>query len=105
MNIFEDMLKIFHYLTGVKTKRVITASQFGKLSKYSGMTNEKITKNDYHLIFIKIMRTSFNPTQMDFEGFIQALEYIVKEIHGYDKDTKYEAIRAQVSAIVAEMES
>jgi hypothetical protein len=66
MNIFEDMLKIFHHLTGIKTKRVITASQFGKLSRFAGMTNEKITKNDYHLIFIKIMRTSFNPTQMDF---------------------------------------
>lgn len=66
MNIFEDILKIFHNLTGIKTKRTITASQFNKLSRFSGMTNEKITRNDYHLIFIKIMRTSFNPTQMDF---------------------------------------
>ena len=73
MSIFEEMLKIFHTLTGIKTKRTITASQFTKLSRYSGMTNEKITKNDYHLVFIKIMRTSFNPTQMDFEGLIAAL--------------------------------
>jgi hypothetical protein len=49
----------------------------------SGMTNEKITKNDYHLIFIKIMRGRFNQNQMEFEDFINALEYIVKEIVGY----------------------
>ncbi|MBS1890054.1 MAG: hypothetical protein JST59_02075 [Actinobacteria bacterium] len=103
MNIFEDMLKIFHHLTGIKTKRVITASQFGKLSRFAGMTNERITKNDYHLIFIKIMRTSFNPTQMDFEGLIHALEYIVKEIHGYTVDTKYAVLRDQVTRIVSEI--
>lgn len=73
MNIFENMLKIFHHLGGIKTKATLTASQFTKLSKYSGMTNEKLTKNDYHLIFIKIMRNRFNPNAMDFEGYIEAL--------------------------------
>jgi hypothetical protein len=30
------------------------------------MTNDKISKNDYHLIFIKIMRNQFNQNQMEF---------------------------------------
>jgi len=45
---------------------VLTSSQFSKLSKLNGMTNEKITKTDYHLIFIKIMRNKPNPNQMEF---------------------------------------
>ena len=64
------MLKIFHHLGGIKTKATITASQFSKLAKFSGMTDEKVTKNDYHLIFVKIMRNKFNPNAMDFEGLI-----------------------------------
>lgn len=66
MNIFANMLKIFHYLGGVKTKATITASQFSKLAKFQGMTSDKITKNDYHLVFVKIMRNRFNPGAMDF---------------------------------------
>ena len=52
------------------------------------MTNEKITKNDYHLIFIKIMREKFNPNQMEFDAFIEALEYIVSEVVGFTKENK-----------------
>lgn len=52
------------------------------------MTNEKITKNDYHLIFIKIMREKFNPNQMEFDAFIEALEYIVGEVVGFTKENK-----------------
>ena len=73
MNIFANMLKIFHYLGGVKTKATITATQFTKLSKFQGMTDEKLNKNDYHLIFVKIMRTRYNTLAMDFEAFIEAL--------------------------------
>jgi len=40
----------------IRNNWVLTSSQFIKLAKLPGMTNEKITKNDYHLIFIKIMR-------------------------------------------------
>lgn len=83
MDIFTNMLKIFHHVAGFKTKATITASQFSKLAKYSGMTSDKITKNDYHLIFVKIMRTRFNPNAMDFEGMIEALEYIVNQITPY----------------------
>jgi hypothetical protein len=64
------MLKIFHYLGGIKTKATITASQFIKLSKFQGMTDSSVTKNDYHLIFVKIMRNRLNTHSMDFEAMI-----------------------------------
>jgi hypothetical protein len=70
MNIVENMLKVFHSQCSIRSKWVLTSSQFTKLSLLTGMTNEKITKNDYHLIFIKIMREKLNPNQMTFEDFI-----------------------------------
>jgi len=66
MNIIENMLKIFHSYCGVRSKEVLTASQFTKLAGLQGMTSEKVTRNDYHLIFIKIMRGKFNQNQMTF---------------------------------------
>lgn len=77
------MLTIFHSYCGVRSKEVLTSSQFTKLSLLSGMTSEKITRNDYHLIFIKIMRTRFNQNQMNFEDFIDAMEYLVQQLVGY----------------------
>jgi len=73
MNVIENMLRVFHSQCSVRTKCVLTASQFSKLSQFEGMTNERIAKNDYHLIFIKIMRDKFNSNQMTFEDFIDAL--------------------------------
>lgn len=58
------MLKLFHSQCSIRSKWVLTSTQFTKLSQLTGMTSEKITKNDYHLIFIKIMRNKFNPNQM-----------------------------------------
>ena len=81
----ENMLKIFHSQCSIRSKWVLSSSQFTKLAQLTGMTNEKITKNDYHLIFIKIMREKANPNQMEFQDFIQAIEYIVKEVVGYTK--------------------
>jgi len=66
MNIIENMLKVFHSQCSIRTKWVLTSSQFTKLSQLTGMTNQKLTKNDYHLIFIKIMRQKLNPIQMEF---------------------------------------
>jgi mannose/fructose/N-acetylgalactosamine-specific phosphotransferase system component IID len=67
------------------------------------MTNEKITKQDYHLIFIKIMRGKFNQNQMTFEDFIDALEHIVKEIVGYTKENKLEVMRQHVDQLIDQL--
>ena len=57
----------------------------GRLMAIEGLTSQKITKQDYHLVFIKIMREKTNQNQMAFEDFIDAMEYIVQQIVGYTK--------------------
>lgn len=103
MNIIENMLKVFHSQCSLKSKWVLTSSQFIKLSKLPGMTNEKISKNDYHLIFIKIMRNKSNPNQMEFYDFIEAMEYIVKEIVGYSKENKLAVMQDHLDLLVNEL--
>jgi hypothetical protein len=103
MNIVENMLAIFHSYCGVRSKEVLTASQFTKLSLLSGMTSEKVTRNDYHLIFIKIMRTRYNQNQMTFEDFIDAMEYLVKQLVGYTEEDKLEVMQAHIDSLVAQI--
>lgn len=103
MNIIENMLKIFHSQCSIRSKWVLCSSQFIKLSHFQGMTSDKITKNDYHLIFIKIMRDKFNNNQMEFEDFINAMEYIVKEIVGYDVENKLQTMQTFTDSLVAQM--
>lgn len=67
------------------------------------MTNERITKNDYHLVFIKIMRNKPNPGQMEFEDFIEAIEYIIKEVVGYTKQNKLEVMQEHIDYLVGQL--
>jgi hypothetical protein len=87
-NIIEKMLKIFHSQCSVRSKWILSSSQFIKLANFQGVTNQKITRSDYHLIFIKIMRSRLNQNQMSFEDFIDAMEYIASQIVGYTKEDK-----------------
>lgn len=103
MNIIENMLSIFHSYCGVRSKEVLTASQFTKLSLLPGMTSEKITRNDYHLIFIKIMRSRYNQNQMTFEDFIDAMEYLVKQLIGYTEEDKLSVMQAHIDSLVSEI--
>ena len=104
MNMIENMLKIFHSQCSIRSKWVLTASQFTKLANFAGMTSQKVTKNDYHLIFIKIMRDKFNQNQMAFEDFIEAMEYIVNAVLGYDKENKLEVMQGFVDSIIQQIE-
>lgn len=103
MNIIENMLSIFHSYCGVRSKEVLTASQFTKLSLLPGMTSEKITRNDYHLIFIKIMRSRYNQNQMTFEDFIDAMEYLVKQLVGYTEEDKLSVMQGHIDSLVSEI--
>lgn len=67
------------------------------------MTSEKITRNDYHLIFIKIMRNKFNQNQMNFEDFIDAMEYLVQQLVGYTKENKLEAMQHHIDGLVSQL--
>lgn len=103
MNIIENMLNIFHSYCGIRNKEVLTASQFSKLSLLPGMTSEKITRNDYHLIFIKIMRSRFNQNQMNFEDFIDAMEYLVQQLVGYNEENKLEVMQGHIDALASHL--
>ena len=103
MNLIETMLKIFHSKCGVRSNAFLTSSQFTKLAQLDGMTDDKITKNDYHLIFIKIMRERFNSNQMAFEDFIEAMEYIVKQIRGFTKENKQTVMQQHMDYLAAQM--
>jgi hypothetical protein len=87
-NIIENMLKIFHSQCSVRSKWILSSSQFIKLANFQGMTSQKITRNDYHLIFIKVMRLRVNQNQMSFEDFIEGMEYIASQIVGFTKEDK-----------------
>lgn len=103
MNIIENMLSIFHGHCGIRSKEVLTSSQFTKLSLLSGMSSDKITRNDYHLIFIKIMRNRFNQNQMTFEDFIDAMEYIVEKLVGFTKEDKLSVMQSHIDMLMAQM--
>lgn len=64
------------------------------------MTGEKLQKSDYHLVFIKIMREKENPNQMEFEHFIEAMEYIVREVVGYTKENKLHIMQEHMDFLV-----
>ena len=99
----ENMLKIFHSQCSIRSKWILTSSQFTKLANFAGMTSQKITKQDYHLVFIKIMREKTNQNQMAFEDFIDAMEYIVQQIVGYDKDNKLEVMQGHIDHIIDQL--
>ena len=59
----------------------MTASKFSKLSKIAGMTNDKLLKVDYDLIYKKA--TLIQDTGvMNFDIFIEALFIITIKLHG-----------------------
>jgi len=49
------------------------------------------------------MRGKVNCNQMSFEDFIDAMEYIVKQVVGYDKDTKLDVMRYHIDSIIAQL--
>lgn len=49
------------------------------------------------------MRDKFNNNQMEFEDFINAMEYIVKEIVGYDVENKLQTMQTFTDSLVAQM--
>jgi len=94
MEVFTDILKVYGKLSGCRFTDALTASKFCKLAMYSGMENEKITKNDYNLIFTKILRNSADQRNMDFYEFIKAFEVLSARLHPtlFDPKNKLPAV-------------
>ena len=49
------------------------------------------------------MRTKPNQNQMAFEDFIDAMEYIVQQIVGYDKENKLEVMQSHIDSIIEQL--
>ena len=74
------MLEIYGKLSGSKFKNSITAGKFIKLANLEGMTNEKINKTSYDLIFTKALRDSSDCKNMDFFMFIEVFEVLASKL-------------------------
>ena len=75
--------KIFEVLAGQRSYDFITNSQFQKLSKYPGLTNNLIVKGHYDLIYKNVIRRSDN-SQMDLNCFFEALEELANRLFDYE---------------------
>ena len=79
-DIFKLMLEIYGKLSGSKFKNSISAGKFIKLANLEGMTNEKINKTSYDLIFTKALRDSSDCKNMDFFMFIEVIEVLASKL-------------------------
>ena len=50
------------------------------------------------------MRDRFNQNQMSFEDFIEAMEYIVNAVVGYNQDNKLQVMQSFVDSIIQQIE-
>ena len=55
MELFKNMLEIYGKLSGHKFKGFISGTKFALLAKYEAMTNDKLLRADYDLVFQKLV--------------------------------------------------
>ena len=100
MKLFNRMVDVYGTLCGFKFRGAITAGKFVKLAGIPGMTNEKITKNSYDIVFKKIIRNSGNTSQMDFYSFIDSIENLAKDLApSWDASNKLPSVSYVVDLI------
>lgn len=49
------------------------------------------------------MRTRYNQNQMNFEDFIDAMEYLVKQLVGYTEENKLDVMQAHIDSLVSQI--
>ena len=80
MTIFKDLTQIFKVIQGFKYKVNMASSKFRKLSNFSFMRSEKFRKVDYDILY-KTVELKTENGQMDFLGFVFAIETIASRLH------------------------
>ena len=94
MDVINEMLEVYGKLSGHKFKGSITASRFVKLATYKGMTNDKLMKVDYDLMFKKLLCSNQTTQFMDFYNFIKAVEILASKLNNsYDPKNKLPAVK------------
>ncbi|KAL4508036.1 hypothetical protein ABPG72_021409 [Tetrahymena utriculariae] len=104
MDIFSDILKIYGKLSGFKFNSALTSSKFSKLATYQGMQNDKVIKNDYDLIFKKILQNSQEQT-MSFYDFIRSIEILAQRLNpqNFDPQNKLPAVSQLVNNLLKQL--
>lgn len=94
--IWEEARKIFERLGGVKSPEFISSSQFQRLSKLRGMTNGKIVKASYDIMYKNVVNRS-DSKQMAMEHFFDALEILAAKL--FKKETMYESLNDLINTV------
>mmetsp|Transcript_25490 Transcript_25490/g.34722 ORF Transcript_25490/g.34722 Transcript_25490/m.34722 type:complete len:85 (+) Transcript_25490:1055-1309(+) len=81
---------MFEILAGQRSYDFITSSQFQKLSKYPGLTNNHVQQAHYDIIYKNVVRRSEN-NQMDLNCFFEALEEIAQRL--YNRKDPYDNLK------------
>ena len=98
MTILKDLIIIFGALTGRPYKPFLINSKFRKLAYMSFMKNSKFGKHDYDILYKKIIKIS-ETGQMDFYGFVNAIEIICSKLH----PTSYKEDKVEVMCNIIEL--
>lgn len=94
--IWEEARKIFERLGGVKSPEFISSSQFQRLSKLRGMTNGKIVKASYDIMYKNVVNRS-DSKLMAMEHFFDALEILAAKL--FKKETMYESLNDLITTV------
>lgn len=94
--IWEEARKIFERLGGVKSPEFISSSQFQRLSKLRGMTNGKIVKASYDIMYKNVVNRS-DSKLMAMEHFFDALEILAAKL--FKKETLYESLNDLIHTV------
>jgi len=94
--IWEEARKIFEKLGGVKSPEFISSSQFQKLSKLRGMTNGKIVKASYDIMYKNVVNRS-DSKLMAMEHFFDAIEILAAKL--FKKESIFESLNHLVTTI------
>lgn len=94
--IWEEARKIFERLGGVKSPEFISSSQFQRLSKLRGMTNGKIVKASYDIMYKNVVNRS-DSKLMAMEHFFDALEILAAKL--FKKETLYESLNELICTV------
>ena len=94
--IWEDARKIFERLGGIKSPEFISSSQFQRLSKLRGMTNGKIVKASYDIMYRNVVNRS-DSKLMAMEHFFDALEILAAKL--FKRETMYESLNELIVTV------
>jgi hypothetical protein len=78
--VFNKALEIFEKLGGMKNTEYLSEYKFLKLSRLEGMQNDKISKEQYPIMFKNAANKNRN-NKMDFTAFLNSFEILQQKFN------------------------